>query len=699
MKNRFLRLPLLALVLGLATAPTLSSQENLELGRMWTFENPPLAYLEEEYGFAPDEQWLNSLRLGSLRLGGESDGFCSASFVSPKGLIMTNNHCVRDAVSSTNQEGPGLVTSGFYATSMENEYRLKTQADGWLTVSQLNQITEITELVNEGIEEGDSEDEIKKKREANKEKILADAKESNPDLEAQVVSLYQGGIFQLYQYKTYNDLRLVCMPHLQTAHFGGDPDNFTFPRYSIDFAFIRAYENGEPADTTQHYFKWKNGGATQNELVFVPGNPGTTKRLNTKAQFEYQRDAQIPIILELLTNRLQIFRTLIEQIPQIEEPYRTSMLQWENGEKAFTGNLNGLNEPELMAQKTEAEAAFKARVDADPALKSEFGTLWDDIAALATEQKELEAPLVFHSGGFLSVLNGAVQVVRAADPDEPEESRKEAAEGLAEFQWLDNVITVNLFADHLVRARNWLAPDDPYLTTVFGGEGDIRAIQASLLSSALANDDARDGALTALVGNWEAIQASEDPAIVVARRLAPMARANETRQEALAAREEALGARIGRALFECYGTKVSPDATMTPRFTDGRVSGYRYNGTLAPYRTSFYGLYGRNTEFDGAHPFDLPNIWLERKGQIDMAKAVNFVSTNDITGGNSGSVVVNQSLEVVGLIFDGNIESLSQDFVYRDKVARSVSVHVDGIMEALMKIYEADRVIEELIGK
>ena len=699
MNHRFFPMPVLALVLSLATAPTLSSQENLELGRMWTFENPPLAYLEEEYGFAPDAGWLDSLRMGSLRLGGESAGFCSASFVSPKGLIMTNNHCVRDAVSATNMEGPSLVTSGFYATSLENEYRLKTQADGWLTVSQLSQITEITDRVNEGIEDGDTEDEIKEKREANKEKIIAEAEESHPDLKPQVVSLYQGGIFQLYQYKTYDDLRLVCIPHLQTAHFGGDPDNFTFPRYSIDFAFVRAYENGEPADTTQHYFKWKIGGATEGELVFVPGNPGTTNRLNTVAQFEYQRDAQIPIVLELLTNRLQIFRSLIAQIPQIEEPYRTSMLSWENGEKAFTGNLNGLNDDSLMSQKTDAEAAFRARVDADPTMKEEYGSLWDDIAALAAEQKDLEAPLAFHSGGFLSVLHGAVQIVRAADPNESEKTREEASEGLAEFQWLDNVITVNLFADHLVRSRNWLAPDDPYLTSVFGGATDIRAIQANLLSSALANDVSREAALATLVGNWEAIQASEDPVIVAARQLAPLVRASEDRKASLDARQEALGAKIGRALFDCYGTKVSPDATMTPRFTDGRVTGYRYNGTLAPFRTTFYGLYGRNAEFDGEHPFDLPQIWLERRDQIDMTKAVNFVSTNDITGGNSGSVVVNQSLEAVGLIFDGNIESLSNDFVYRDEVARSVSVHVDGIMEALKKIYLADRVIEELIGK
>src|SRR5690606_21639773 len=344
---KLLLLPSLrALALGLAVCAPLAAQENQELGRMWTFENPPLAYLEKEYGFKPDKAWLNSLRLAALRLGGETvtQGFCSASFVSPKGLIMTNNHCVRDAVSATDDAGPGTVKEGFYATSLEDEMRLKTPNDGWLTVSQLNNITDVTTEMNAGVGDSDTVTQIKEQHEKNKERLLAAAKTDAPDLVPQIVSLFQGGQFKLYQYKVYDDVRLVCTPHLQVAHFGGDPDNFTYPRYSIDFAFLRAYENGEPADTALHYYRWKMGGATDNELVFVPGNPGSTDRLKTKAQMDFQRDVKIPIILELLTNRLRIFRGVVKQSPQLGAQFQTQILQWENGEKAFTGNLNGLND-------------------------------------------------------------------------------------------------------------------------------------------------------------------------------------------------------------------------------------------------------------------------------------------------------------------------------------------------------------------
>ena len=697
MKSRFLFVPGLILALGLGHSPLLA-QENQELGRMWTFENPPLAYLEKEYGFKPDQRWLNSLRLASLRLGGETvtRGICSASFVSPKGLIMTNNHCVRDAVNTTaGRRGPALVKSGFYATSLEDELRLKTDDDGWLTVSQLNKITPITDRVNAGIEEGDSADAIKKKREANKEKILAEAKKSDSKLVAQIVSLYQGGIFQLYQYRVFGDVRLVCMPHLQTAHFGGDPDNFTYPRYSLDFAFVRAYEDGKPADTTKHYFTWKMGGAKEGDLVFVPGNPGSTNRLYTKAQMDFDRDVELPIKVEKLTHWLAFFRRLIERRPGIEAPYKTMLLNWENSQKAMTGNIHGLKDAALMAQKTTAEEMFKAKVMQDPKLRAKYGDLWDRFANLAERRRKHEPRGHFQSSDLSQVLATALNVVAAVDPEETEEDREKAAKAVAEAR-PDDILTLGLFTDHLGRARNWLPKDDPYFTKVMNGITEPRRFAATLLRSKV-QDPAWCAKL--IEGGWDAVKESEDPGIVAARELSVLVRANDKEGEELDAEEEALGARMGLALFACYGTKVSPDATMTLRFTDGVVRGFKFNGTIAPYRTTFYGLYARHAEFDGEHPFDMPKIWLDREDKIDMTKAVNFVSTNDITGGNSGSVVVSKDLQVVGLIFDGNIESLHNDYVFKDDVPRSVSVHVDGIVEALKKIYEAERVVKELQGK
>ena len=273
-----------ALVFGLAATTSLSAQTRLEMGKMWTFENPPLAYLEEEYGFKADQAWLDALRLASLRLAKK----CSASFVSPKGLIMTNNHCVRDDVAQITA-AEDYVQNGFYASSMEDEIKL-----GGLTVAQLVSMRDVTAQMLAGIEPGDDDTVAEQKRVDNEVAILSGAKADEPGLDPQVVTLHNGAIFQLYQYKVWTDLRLVCTPHLQSAHYGGDPDNFTYPRYCMDFAFLRAYEDGQPADTSKHYFKWNQSGALEGDLVFVTGNPGSTGRLLTLAQMELPARRRVP---------------------------------------------------------------------------------------------------------------------------------------------------------------------------------------------------------------------------------------------------------------------------------------------------------------------------------------------------------------------------------------------------------------------
>ena len=710
MKSIFL--PGLALLLSL-TSTTLA-QENQELGRMWTFENPPLAYLEKEYGFKPDQEWLNSLRLGSLRLGGEDvlSAFGSASFVSPKGLIMTSSRCVRAAVTATRPKDLNIINTGFVAAALEDELRLRTGRNGWLTAAQLNKISTVTDEVNKGVAPTDNENQLKEKREANRKRILDAARKADPELVPQIVSLYQGGIFQLYQYRVYDDVRLVVLPHVQTAHFGGDPDNFTYPRHSIDFAFLRAYENGEPADMTKHYFKWKSGGAKKDELVFVSGNPGTTNRLLTKAQLEFERDIKIPMRIESLTNALRISKDWAGVDP--ENPsrnwawVRTNILGLENGLKAARGNLQGLEDAKLMAQKTAAEEAFKRRVMADEKLAEKYGDLWDRIDSVVKERRLHEARARFHTTGGLAPFNAAVTTVRSCDPAETEEHRKQAKREMeGRGAGTPNYFARASFVDHVVRARGWLPKDDPFFSKVLRGKSGEEFLEAVVGESTAGHSGGPK--LRSLVyypeqrealvkSGWKAIQDSEDPAIVAARELVILIRKNKKLGDELDAKEEALRAEIGHALFACYGTKVSPDATMTLRFTDGVVRGFPSGGTIAPYRTTFYGLYARNAEFDNEYPFNLPKIWLDRKDKIDMTKSVNFVSTNDITVGNSGSVVVNKALEVVGVVVDGNIESLHNDFVFRDDVPRAVSAHVDGIMEALVKIYDAHRVAKELTG-
>src|SRR5262245_7539812 len=342
-----------------ATAAAQQDPDQLAMGKLWTFENPPLAYLKQEYGFAPDQKWLDSLRLSALRLGERDNPWCSASFVSPQGLIMTNHHCVRDAVAKlgTDTDKPALVDDGFAATALGDEVKL----DG-LTVQQLVKQTDITAQVDEGIGKDDDAATIAQKREANIAKIKAAADAAEPELMHQVVALYQGAVQQLYTYKVWDDIRLVMAVNLQTAHFGGDPDNFTYPRWSIDFAFVRAYADGAPADTSAHYFKWRAHGAQDGELVFVPGNPGSTNRLFTTAQLEYQRDVEYPLILEQLRNGMAILRPFADDNPGLH----TTLLGWENSYKAFFGIQRGLQDGSLMQQKRDAEQRFQAAVHKDP---------------------------------------------------------------------------------------------------------------------------------------------------------------------------------------------------------------------------------------------------------------------------------------------------------------------------------------------
>jgi hypothetical protein len=664
----------------LLAAPHARSQGNLELGKMWTFENPPLAYLEEEYGFKPTSAWLDALRLASLRFGNG----CSASFVSPKGLILTNHHCARDDIARVSPKDADWVTNGFYATGLADEVELPG-----LTVQQLVAMENVTEAMNAGISDGDDDAAASQKRAANEKAIVERARTSHPGLSPKIVSLHQGAVFQLYLYKVYSDIRLVCSPHLQTAHFGGDPDNFTYPRYCLDFTFCRAYEDGKPADTRENYFRWSRG-AMENELVFVTGNPGSTDRLKTMAELVFLRDAYYPIVRELIDNHLAIMRELAKESPEQEQDLRTSVLMFENAQKAYTGYHEGLLDPRLMERKAKAEADFKARVQSDPENAARYGKVWQELEDLAVLRTGFEARRRFQTPGGSKHLARALAVVLAvrSSGDERDRRTREVLEMPVRMSTVERAF----FVDHLTRAQNWLRPNDPYLVAILGKRTPDQT--ADLLDASAIGDQELVHKL--LDGGERALAAEQDPAIRMALALAPLVRANEKMSRWLEEQQGSLGVAIGRALFAAYGNTVSPDATSTLRFSDGRVKGFPYNGTVAPYRTSFYGLYARNVEFRGREPFDLPQIWLERTERIDLEKPVDFVSTNDIIGGNSGSPIVNKDLEVVGLIFDGNIEMLPNKFLYTDAVARAVSVHVQGIMEALTKVYEATRVVEEL---
>ncbi|HLQ37478.1 MAG TPA: S46 family peptidase, partial [Planctomycetota bacterium] len=613
-----------ALWLPLLFAPALlTAQDELGLGKMWTFERPPLAYLEKEYGFKPDQQWLHSAMLASLRFGTG----CSASFVSPRGLILTNHHCVRDQITRVQGQNDWLV-DGFVAAALDDEVKLPG-----LTVQQLVEVSEVTEAMNAGIATEATPADAAAAHRQNEAVIVAAAKAKAPQLRPQVVALFQGAVFRLYQYRVYDDVRLVMAPELQASHFGGDPDNFVFPRYAIDFAFCRAWQDGKPADTAAHYFPFSDG-PHEGELVFLTGNPGSTSRLLTQAQLGYQRDVRYPRLRELIDHRIAILRELAAADAATGKRLRPQILGLENAQKLYRGEHLALGDAGFQQRKATAEAAFRARVAADPQLQARFGSTWAELEQVAAQRRRLDAAVAFHTAGGAPLLLRAMALVefaRSGDGKQSQLARDVKVEADA-VQWA-------LFADHLQRAATRLPADDPYLQLVLAGRTEAATVAMLQHDSRLADPAVLDELLQ---GGKPAILACTDPALVIARELVPLHEADQNAWDRTAAAEEALGARIAQALFAVYGYDVTPDATFTLRFSDGRVIGYDCNGTRAPWRTVFFGMFARSVEFDGRPPFDLPSRWQQRLDRIDPRVPVDFVCTVDSTGGNSGSPVIDQ---------------------------------------------------------
>ncbi len=654
----------------------------MALGKMWTFEDAPVDYFEETYGFRPSQKWLDHVRLSSLRFG---DG-CSASFVSATGLVMTNHHCVRDHIARISPDDADWVKNGFLAKTTAEEAKIPG-----LTVQQLVGMKDITSEISSGITDGMTDAEIKSTRDRNRQTVLGAARNRQPNLDHKVVKLFQGARFSLYSYNIYDDIRLVCSPHLQTAHFGGDPDNFTYPRYGIDFSFCRAYIDGKPADTSEHHFTWSKSGADDGELVFVTGSPGSTGRLLTYAQLLYQRDVFYPATLDLIHDRLDTYRAMAAMSPQMEKRMRTQILGLENADKAYTGYLTGLLDPTLMAAKAAFEKSLREKIASDPKAQARFGATWAKLEKIAKRQRAFLPRSRYHNNFGLPVLSKAVQIVKAIQ--EPTDKNIRAANRKMRAM----TPTAEISHKGVWRlAIKWLAKEDPYRVALLRGQAPEAAL-VSLKSESQVSDQAFVAAL--MQGGTEALAACKDPAIRAAVALAKLAPENAAESSALTAAEEVQATLIGQALFAAYGTAASPDATGTLRISDGVVKGYPCNGSIAPPWTTFYGLFGRATEFGNKYPFDLPEVWWKKRKSIDLSKKVDFVSTNDIIGGNSGSPMINKDQEVVGLIFDGNIEMLPNRFLYRDTLPRSVSVHSEAIIESLKKVYGARALVQELLKR
>ncbi len=664
-----------------------------EFGTMWTFDAPPLGYWKSQYQFEPSAAWLESARLSAVRIPG-----CSASIVSNRGLVMTNHHCARACITAVSPPDSNFQALGFVAKDEASE-----RPCPGMTADQLQSITDVTARVRGAVTAATPPARVAQRDSA----IAAIEQACNREAGAtcQVVAFYQGGQYSLYRYRRFTDLRLVMAPEEEISFYGGDPDNFTFPRYDLDVTFVRIYENGAPLRPANH-FRWSATGAKEGDFVFVIGNPGSTGRLLTLAQMHYLRDVQYPATLEAFAEQITAFKELAARGETERRRYENNIFSLENSQKATKGYRAGLLDSAIMARKAAFEKDFRARVMANPGFKGQYGAAWDNIAKAQQELALFAKEVRFQGFGGSAQLGLAGAIVRlpqqAALPDEARlpafkgEGLERVKANLLRAQTIDTASERVLLTAQLRMAQRNLRATDPFLQAALAGRTPEAAAAALLSGTRLASTEVR----TALVdGGAPAVSASNDPLIVLARTINALATRHAMRALRLNTTISANAELIGQAIFAAYGTSLPPDATFTIRISDGIVRGFPMNGTIAPYKTSFYGLFARSAEFDDQPPFRIPERWKAARDRLDMTAPLNFVSTNDIIGGNSGSPVINREGQVVGLIFDGNIESLPNRFIFTDEVARSVSVSTRGILEALRKVYGAGRIADELEGR
>src|SRR5687767_3173571 len=664
---------------------------------MWPFNNVPRAEIKRKYGFEITDDWLKKVQKASVRFNNGGSG----SFVSPDGLVLTNYHIVEDIVSEVSTPQKDYAKEGFVARTRAEEIKAPS-----LELNVLESIEDVTARVNAAVKSGMSDADGFTARRAEITAIEGESTKAT-GFRSDVVTLYQGGQYNLYRYKKYTDVRLVFVPEFQAAFFGGDPDNFNFPRFNIDMALVRVYENDKPVHP-ESYFKWSKSGAKEGELVFVTGHPGSTARLNVVAHLQEMRDTSIPIIIRMLERREAMLKKYMAMGEEQTRQSQNELNSTQNALKVYRGQLAGLKDKTLMDSKIMQEAALRKSIAANPERQKMYGDAWD---AIANAHKGLpsyirERRIFDQAAGFNTTLFGyARTLVRLAAENEkpnsqrlPEftDARRASLElGLYSEAPIHEEFEKLKLADSLGFMVELLGPDNALAKQVLNGKTpEARANE--LIEGTKLKDVAFRKELAA--GGQKAIESSTDPLIMLARLIDPKARELRKRYESeVTGVERPSYAKIARARFENEGTKLYPDATFTLRLSYGAVKGYMENGKKITPFTTLGGLFDRSTQFKSQFPYTLPQRWLDKKSAIDLKTPFNFVSTNDIIGGNSGSPTINKNAELVGLIFDGNIQSLVGDFYYDESVNRAISVDSRGMLEILRKVFNATELADELV--
>lgn len=682
---RFIVLSLLFLAFGLLPVTTRADEG------IWLFNQFPKKLVRDKYGVQLTEQFLNNLRLASLRV------LASGSFVSANGLIFTNHHVASDCIQQLSSAEHDYMANGFYAARWEDEQKCPG-----LEADVLLSIDDVTSKVNAGISPEMSSTEANPVRKVNMASIEKECAEATGN-RCEVVTLYSGGEYHLYRYKTYSDIRLVFAPEVAVAAFGGDQDNFTYPRYCLDITFLRAYENNRPADTP-NFLRWSKEGVKDGELTFVSGNPASTGRLDTVAQLDFFRDVAYPLVHKRLASLIQVLENFGCNDSEKRRIAADNLMSQQNSYKAYTGFLAALRDPKLMQQKMRLEQQLREAVARDPKMEKEFGSAWGAIAAAYSKAREfykqywLLETAATRGSELMGIGRGVLRL--------PEERLKPDGERLREYRDtalpslertlyanvpIDDSMEITVIGNYLAFLKQELGATHPVVRSLLGGMSPQQAARRYVLTTKLKDVGERKR----LANNAEAVRISQDGIIRLVRILdGPARRLRKEYEDTVEATLRTEAAKIAQAQFALRGEDSYPDATFTLRLSFGPVRGYRNAaGQPIPYATTFRGLYQRVT---GHEPFRLPKRWLRAKPDLNLDTPLNFVTTADTHGGNSGSPTVNTRGEVIGILFDGNLESLPNRFIYSEEQARSIHVASQGIIEALRKVYKVDRLIAEL---